>query len=114
MLLNQNPPRKGSYTQVMIFGSSIVRHIRGSNIWKNSHVAAKSNCYPGAGIAKIRDHINVKLQYNQLPETVIIHGGGNDIAGGMKVEDITAQMEELCKYLATKNVYAPLFLHFLI
>ena len=97
-------PRKGSYTQVMIFGSSIVRHIRGSNIWKNSHVAAKSNCYPGAGIAEIRDHIDVQLKYNQLPETVIIHGGGHDKADGMKVEDITAQMEELCKELKTKGI----------
>ena len=70
------PPlkRKASKNTAMIFGSSIVRHIRGSNIWDSSRVAAKSNCYPGAGIAEIHDHINIKLKYNDLPQTVIVHG----------------------------------------
>ena len=98
------PPRKSSKSQAMIFGSSIVRHIKGNNIWKSAHVAAKTNCYPGAGIAEIRDHIEVKLKYNPLPQTVIIHGGGNDLADGMEVEEITAQMEALCKDLKVKGI----------
>jgi len=95
---------KVSKNSAMIFGSSIVRHIRGSNIWDSSRVSAKSNCYPGVGVAEIHEHINIKLKYNNLPQTIIVHGGGNDLANNHSVEDITAQMKILCKDLKSKGI----------
>ena len=80
----------------IIFGSSIVRHVNSSNIWNSSKVAAKTNCYPGAGVMEISEHIDIKLKYlKQLPTTVILHGGGNDLTDGKPVENIVDEMKEL-------------------
>jgi len=55
-------------------------------------------------VDEIRDHINVKLKYNQLPKTIIIHGGGNDLADGKSPQQVAADMQELCSELRSNGV----------
>ena len=87
----------------MVLGSSIVKHVRGGIINKYSGKYSKICCYPGAGSEKVTDHAEVELKY-ALPETTIIHCGGNDLANDMPINEITNNIEYLGKELKHRGV----------
>ena len=89
----------------MVFGSSIMRHVSGGNLWKQAKTSTKINCYPGAGVPEIAAHAKIRLDYlkNQIPETAIVHGGGNDLANGDSEEQIIANLEKLGKDLLNRG-----------
>ena len=97
--------QKQQKQQAMIFGSSIVRHLNSGKIAKASKTNTKVNCYPGATIQEIEEHIEVKLKYTpHIPSTVIVHGGGNNLANGEKVSDVAARYEKLIINLKRKGI----------
>ena len=89
----------------MVFGSSIVRHVNGGTLWKQSKTSTKINCYPGACIQEIAEHAKIRLNYlkKQTPETAIIHGGGNDLDNGDPNEQIINNLEKLGKDLIDRG-----------
>ena len=97
--------RKTNRKTVMIFGSSIVRHVNGGKITRKTKVNTKVNCYPGATVEEIEEHIDVRLKYaKQLPGTVILHGGGNNLANGDKIETIIDAYTKLALKLKSKGI----------
>ena len=96
----QNSPKQ---IQSMVLGSSIVKHVRGGVIKHQSGIWSKICCFPGAGAEKITDHAEVELKYS-LPETAIIHCGGNDLANGLEVIEIIENIHYLGGELKEQGV----------
>ena len=104
------PPKQSSKSppnpkkiQSMILGSSIVKHVRGGYIKRNSGIYSKVCCYPGAGSEKVIDHAEVELKY-ALPKIAIIHCGGNDIANDLDEDDIIENVVYLGHELLHRGV----------
>ena len=79
---NHRNPRK---IDAMLLGSSIVKHVKGRSIKKESGTYIKVCSFPGADTEKVADHAEVELKY-AIPETAILHAGGNDMAYGVSAE----------------------------
>lgn len=98
----------GQQTTVWIVGSSLVKNAfvearkrpggvnlslqrLGVNIWWQGR--------SGLNIRKLQDHIKVMLRYEDPPNKLIIHIGGNDI-GNVRVGYVQYQLKELCVWLS--------------
>ena len=97
---SETPVHKQNTTNTnsaMVFGSSIVRHVNGSAMWKKTQTSVKINCYPGAGIQEISEHAEIRLNHlkGKQPATAIIHGGGNDLANDISSDEIITDMKKL-------------------
>lgn len=97
---NKLQPKK---IQTMILGSSIIKHVRGGQIKRDSGNYTKICCYPGAGSEKVIDHTEVELKY-ALPEIAILHCGGNDIANKMEADEVIDNISYLGRELKHRGV----------
>ena len=90
----------------MVFGSSIVRHVNGGALWKQSKTSTKINCYPGAGVQEIAEHTKIRLNHLKTPhpDIAIIHGGGNDLANGMSNDEIITNLNKLGSDLLERGI----------
>ena len=87
----------------MILGSSIIKHVRGGQIKRDTGKYTKICCFPGAGSEKVIDHAEVELKY-ALPEIAILHCGGNDIANKMEIIDVIDNLTYLGHELKDRGV----------
>ena len=87
----------------MILGSSIVKHVKGRAIKQSSGTYVKVCSYPGADTEKICDHAEVELKYS-APKTIIIHGGGNDLAYGTTADEAADNIAYLGLELIDRGV----------
>jgi len=89
----------------LVFGSSIVRHVNGGKISRSSKTSTKVYSYPGATIEEIDEHCEIRLRYaKNLPTTIIIHGGGNNLANGDTVSDIVTFYEQFILKIKAKGI----------
>jgi len=87
----------------MILGSSIIKHVRGGQLKRDSGKYTKVCCYPGAGTEKVIDHAEVELKY-ALPEIAILHCGGNDIANKIEIDEVIDYLAYLGHELEERGV----------
>ena len=104
------PPKEKDYStrkprkiDAMILGSSIVKHVKGRAIKQSSGTYVKVCSYPGADTEKICDHAEVELKYS-APKTIIIHGGGNDLAYGTTADEAADNIAYLGLELIDRGV----------
>jgi len=95
--------RKPRKIDAMLLGSSIIKHIHGGNVKQRSGKYLKVACYPGADTEKVCDHAEVELKY-AVPETAILHAGGNDLANHDNIGDICDNLAYLGLELKDRGV----------
>ena len=79
--------------------------MNGGKLSRDSRISTKINCYPGATVEEIEEHMDTRLKYAKyVPNTVIIHEGGNNLSNGDTVGDITNAYEKLTLNLKVKGV----------
>ena len=61
----------------MILGDSIIKHVEGWRIGRNSNSRAQVKYFPGTRVIDCYDFFNPPLKNN--PDEVIIHVGTNDL-----------------------------------
>jgi len=104
------PPKEKDYNirkprkiDAMILGSSIVKHVKGRTIKRNSGTYVKVCSYPGADTEKVCDHAEVELKYS-APKSVIIHASGNDLAYGTTADEAADNIAYLGLELIERGV----------
>ena len=85
----QSPAKTSPVTlpSANIYGSSIIKPVNRWNVSKKTRVCA----YPGATIDEVSGHaaVDLRSKTRTAPDIAIFHAGGNDLANGKTVAEVT-------------------------